>query len=952
MRAILLAMLASIGLAFVINASPAGAVAPTLPPIIFDEPTDPSTTGPATFEIGPDPADAGDVEEIRCRVAAADPPTYQANCWTPEDGASATYIAQNVPNGPVTFQVQGKDAGTGFGPVATYTWTQNIAAPTAAPVFTETPPDGNTEIPTDFAFEAGAGDEGKVAGFQCRVDSDDPADFIVCNKFSPLNAQNLFPFGTRKSYRIGNGSHTLDVRSKTGVETGPFARHTWTNDVPTEINPSIALSDAEITQWQGDPGDSFGTSGQVFNSTQNAGDVNGDGINDLLAGAAETMTEALILFSTEQGLGTRAISSFGPELGYAMKSVENVRSYDVLGNINGDDVPDFVAALGYSGIYAVVYGVADPAGLPKCTVGPGQKRCIDLDDLSDDQGFYINVGGGNFVSSAGDFDGDGLGDIQATTVGSQTVVIKGAARTGTVDPALLPASETFTAIGGGTYGLLPSQEVGDLNGDGKDDIYNGDLLTGFTWIINGRAFGSPSLDLVSDFNESDGLKVASPPFAFFVLNNVGDVNGDGRPDLTFGSPLTTTLLYGPEQPTDEFLLPDDPGSNGYSFDPGSEGISSPAVSDFGVAGDAAGDFNNDGVPDQVFGAPKTSYGALDNTGAGYIMFGQRPAPEDGLVTAGSDLTPQFGVGILGEEANVFDGLGTGVAALGDVTGDDVGDFAVVDSGDAVVDDGGGDVYIVSGGKILANARTNASAITKETATLNAAVVTSGRDTEVSFEYGKTDTYGTETPTQNVEGSSNAGPVEANLTGLSATTTYHYRAVLTNSLGLTYYGDDQTFTTTNTGGPVVDPCISNPGAAGCSGFCAANPTAIGCPGYDYCAANPGKCSTGGKAKLAQLVASPKTIKVKRGKKGSISTIVTNAGGKVANGVKVCVKAPKKFIKVKRCLKVGKLGAGKTRVKTFKVTVRKKARKGKKLTLKFKASSNNAGAKSAKATIRVK
>ena len=108
----------------------------------------------------------------------------------------------------------------------------------------------------------------------------------------------------------------------------------------------------------------------------------------------------------------------------------------------------------------------------------------------------------------------------------------------------------------------------------------------------------------------------------------------------------------------------------------------------------------------------------------------------------------------------------------------------------------------------------------------------------------------------------------------------------------------------------------------------------------------------KAMLGPLKVTPKNKAVKRGKKATFTAKIKNTGNAVARNVKICVTAPKKFVKVKRCLKVGNLAAKKTATRKFKVTVKKKARKGKKLTLKFKASSNNAGAKSAKATIRVK
>ena len=106
------------------------------------------------------------------------------------------------------------------------------------------------------------------------------------------------------------------------------------------------------------------------------------------------------------------------------------------------------------------------------------------------------------------------------------------------------------------------------------------------------------------------------------------------------------------------------------------------------------------------------------------------------------------------------------------------------------------------------------------------------------------------------------------------------------------------------------------------------------------------------KLGALKIKPKVKAVKRGKKATFKVAVRNAGKGTAKAVKVCVTAPKKFVKVKKCVKGGNLAAGKSRNVKFKVTVKKKARKGKKLTLKFKATSNGAGQKSGKAKVKVK
>lgn len=108
---------------------------------------------------------------------------------------------------------------------------------------------------------------------------------------------------------------------------------------------------------------------------------------------------------------------------------------------------------------------------------------------------------------------------------------------------------------------------------------------------------------------------------------------------------------------------------------------------------------------------------------------------------------------------------------------------------------------------------------------------------------------------------------------------------------------------------------------------------------------------GKAKFGALKVKPKQKRVKRGKKATITVKVRNVGKAAATGVRICVKAPKRFVRVKKCVNRGRLAAGATATARFKVKVVRKAKRRKKATLKFKATGKRIGAKNAKAVIRI-
>ena len=87
------------------------------------------------------------------------------------------------------------------------------------------------------------------------------------------------------------------------------------------------------------------------------------------------------------------------------------------------------------------------------------------------------------------------------------------------------------------------------------------------------------------------------------------------------------------------------------------------------------------------------------------------------------------------------------------------------------------------------------------ATLNGSVNPHGLTTSVYFQYGTTNSYGLTTAPQSRTGNTSQN-ISWRIRGLTASTTYHFRIVTTNSAG-TRYGSDITFTTLPpTGFPIV------------------------------------------------------------------------------------------------------------------------------------------------------
>ena len=90
-------------------------------------------------------------------------------------------------------------------------------------------------------------------------------------------------------------------------------------------------------------------------------------------------------------------------------------------------------------------------------------------------------------------------------------------------------------------------------------------------------------------------------------------------------------------------------------------------------------------------------------------------------------------------------------------------------------------------------RTNvATNVASHSATLNGLLDPHGLSTRVNFQYGTTTSYGSTTPAQTHTGNTYRN-VSANISGLMANRTYHFRIKATNIAG-TRFGGDRTFTT--------------------------------------------------------------------------------------------------------------------------------------------------------------